>query len=149
MTDSDIKRFMNKVAILESCWIWTSTRQVRGYGKMWLNGKQQSAHRISYKIFNGEINEGMVIMHSCDNTSCVNPEHLTQGTTKENSIDREKKGRSRHRVLSLKSDTLCYVGHRKKLNSSGRCMECSRITRARSKSKIKELKMIESVFNVF
>jgi hypothetical protein len=29
----------------------------------------------------------------CDNPACVNPDHIFIGTMKDNSIDREKKGR--------------------------------------------------------
>lgn len=39
-------------------------------------------------------NQGKVIMHSCDNTSCVNPKHLSLGTQIDNIKDRVKKGRS-------------------------------------------------------
>jgi hypothetical protein len=35
----------------------------------------------------------MVVMHSCDNPSCVNPNHLKIGTQKQNLEDRKQKGR--------------------------------------------------------
>ena len=57
--------------------------------------KNISAHRASYMLnFNKEINKNDVIMHKCDNPSCVNPMHLKKGTHNDNVQDRVKKGRS-------------------------------------------------------
>lgn len=51
------------------------------------------AHRVSYEIFIGPIPDGMVVMHTCDTPSCVNPHHLTVGSDLENIHDKVKKGR--------------------------------------------------------
>lgn len=37
---------------------------------------------------------GMYALHSCDNTKCVNPSHLREGTDQDNSDDRVKRKRS-------------------------------------------------------
>lgn len=54
------------------------------------------AHRISYMMSRNdyELPEGMVVMHSCDNRKCVNPDHLTLGTHKENLQDMINKSRA-------------------------------------------------------
>lgn len=96
-TPSDIKRFWSKVdtsAGMFACWIWLGSRDFRGYGKFWLKGTNVRAHRASWKIIHGEIPEGLLVCHQCDNPSCVNPAHLWLGTDKDNADDRERKGRT-------------------------------------------------------
>ena len=36
---------------------------------------------------------GKVVMHSCDNPRCVNPDHLSIGTQRDNILDSIRKGR--------------------------------------------------------
>lgn len=50
-------------------------------------GKIWSAHRWVYTNVKGEIPEGLLVMHTCDNKCCVNPEHLKVGTWKDNLHD--------------------------------------------------------------
>lgn len=75
------------------CWIWTRQLNTKGYGLFSYGSKKYLAHRVSYLMFHGDIDDGMCICHTCDTPSCVNPKHLWQGTRAENNIDRNKKGR--------------------------------------------------------
>lgn len=50
-------------------------------------------HRKVYEQCVGEILEGHVVRHSCDNPSCINPKHLSIGTVQDNTDDRTSKGR--------------------------------------------------------
>ncbi len=81
------------------CLEWTGPRDKNGYGiTTYSDGfckKTWKLHRLKFFILNGEIPKGMLICHKCDNPSCFNINHLFLGTPKENSQDREKKGRSR------------------------------------------------------
>lgn len=77
------------------CWIWNGYKNEQGYGMIRYNGKQSFAHRMSYEIHTGPITKGRLLMHSCDNPSCVNPKHLSEGTSQDNSDDMHAKGRNR------------------------------------------------------
>mgnify|MGYP001217049446 CR=1 FL=1 len=91
------ERFWRYVEKADGCWKWTGGgRNDKGYGHIssgGRDGKNILVHRLSYEIHNGSIPDGMVVMHSCDNPSCVNPAHLRAGTTSENIKEAYLKGR--------------------------------------------------------
>lgn len=87
--EADLFRFLDKVEDWSddsACWIWTGARHSaeRGYGKFKLEGKCMNAHKASYILFRGEVAEGKVIAHQCDNEFCVNPLHLEAQSQSEN-----------------------------------------------------------------
>ena len=77
----------------DDCWLWTGTKTDAGYGTVVFKGERTTAHRIAYKLTKGEIPNGLVLMHKCDNRPCCNPAHLKPGTQKQNLADMHAKGR--------------------------------------------------------
>ena len=87
MNDKDFMRFITKVKIGDGCWEWTAYRNELNRGIFVYKSKNKKAHRISYRIFVGEILDGLEICHRCNNPACVRPSHLYAGTHKENMKD--------------------------------------------------------------
>jgi hypothetical protein len=65
-----------------------------GHVQLRRDGKVQWLHRYVYEQEFGEIPEGMVVRHKCDNPSCMNIDHLELGTHVDNVNDRVKRRRS-------------------------------------------------------
>jgi hypothetical protein len=76
------------------CWIWTGRRYTKGYGQASFRGRNIRAHRYAYEAWKGPIPAGMMVLHSCDNPPCVNPDHLRIGTARDNMMDAIQRGRA-------------------------------------------------------
>lgn len=77
----------------DNCWHWVGQKDARGYGIFGHKGRKLLAHRVSFEMASGVVPDG-VVMHKCDNPSCVNPDHLKLGTLRENIQDCVLKGRN-------------------------------------------------------
>ena len=90
-----IQRFWAKVRVRgpDECWEWTASR-CGEYGQVGVDGTVQYAHRVSWCLANKhELDDPLVVRHSCDNPICVNPAHLFNGTQADNLQDCSDKGR--------------------------------------------------------
>jgi len=72
----------------DKCIEWDGYVANNGYGSKYYKGKPIGAHRWAYIQANGEIPKGMVVRHTCDNKTCVNPMHLVIGTHQDNMRDK-------------------------------------------------------------
>lgn len=77
------------------CMEFPGSRTKKGYGSVNVSGKTTQAHRYAYYVHIGNPSGG-VVMHTCDNPGCVNPDHLTLGSQKDNMDDMVQKGRAPH-----------------------------------------------------
>jgi hypothetical protein len=75
------------------CWFWEATCDQDGYGRTKWKGYSRPAHRLSFEAFYGIDPIGASVLHSCDIASCVNPAHLSLGTTGKNAREAAAKGR--------------------------------------------------------
>lgn len=98
-------RIMKKIIHQDDCWIWTGCVNSDGYPKLSrkrVDGTYSSnikGHRYVYQCVKGEIPEGFVIRHKCDNPLCLNPDHLEVGTPTDNARDRQLRRRT-HNVVT-------------------------------------------------
>lgn len=74
------------------CWRFQRSRKA-AYGRFSFNGTKIQAHRAAYLATHGEIPDGLLVLHRCNNPKCINPEHLKIGTQVENMADRSRAGR--------------------------------------------------------
>jgi hypothetical protein len=101
-TPEDVERFWSKVdkGAPNECWEWTGYTNEDGYGGFSYDTSSHGpgrhsfqSHRFAYFV-NTEINPGKnLVLHTCDNPPCCNPDHLFLGTAKDNIEDCVRKGR--------------------------------------------------------
>lgn len=88
------ERFEHFFAKTEGCWNWLGAKKDKLlYGTFRFRNKMYIAHRVSFTLYRGEIPEKKLVLHTCDNPSCVNPEHLKIGTHLDNQHDKRARGR--------------------------------------------------------
>jgi hypothetical protein len=93
-------RILDKVSIYEQggCWTWTgSVFTCNGRASICLGVYRHLVSRLVYVLFRGAT-DGLKVLHSCDNVSCVNPAHLWLGTSADNARDMVSKVRQAHGV---------------------------------------------------
>lgn len=106
------ERFFSKIEKTSTCWNWkAATHGNNNYGVFYDGLKNVAAHRYSYEFHIGKIKSGKIIMHTCDIPTCVNPNHLVQGTQKENIQDAVTKGRFVGHNGNRKRISFCKRGH--------------------------------------
>lgn len=92
----DLKWFED---VKTGCWEWLASKDKDGYGIFTILGKKLPAHRASWRLYHTqggqpifEIPNDVEVLHKCNNTSCVNPDHLYLGTQKQNIQDQINAG---------------------------------------------------------
>jgi len=81
-----------KIGEKDECWPFMGSLTKDGYGQIGVNGKVLLAHRVVFELVN--LSRPNICRHVCDNPKCCNPQHLINGTVKDNAQDMVKRGRS-------------------------------------------------------
>jgi hypothetical protein len=126
--EQKLQAFWNKTERVGDCIEWRGAlKSSKDYGVFYDNNKGITAHRWIFIKLNGYAPE--VVMHTCDNPPCVNPEHLVGSTFVENNKDRANKGRNGKAAVS----PTCPRGHErwgyykdKDGYLNRQCKECAR-----------------------
>lgn len=111
---SEMRRFESKVDKSGDCWVWKAATDKNGYGtfsyKRRNRHRTHRAHRIAWMLHHGRFPpDGMLVCHTCDNPSCVNPDHLFLGTPADNMADKMQKGRGRRMFKSNEDHPNCRL----------------------------------------
>jgi hypothetical protein len=98
------------------CLEWQASCFSDGYGKVWFEGRRWGVHRLVYVLINGPISRADEVLHSCDNSICAEPSHLSKGSHAQNMQEASERKRFKvgenHRSARL---TNCEVSVIKKL----------------------------------
>ena len=76
----------HKQVTSNGCWEWTGTLDNHGYGVIYLDGKMQKIHKLSFQLTYGK-DAFPLVRHKCHNKKCFNPDHLAEGTHSDNFAD--------------------------------------------------------------
>jgi hypothetical protein len=90
-----------KYTVKGNCWICTSHKEYNHNGIVTCIGRDAkgvrrfcSLPRYVYSRLVGQVTSKMVIRHTCDNPSCINPSHLLIGTQADNVRDMWERNRN-------------------------------------------------------
>src|ERR1035437_7039223 len=112
------------------CHEWTGTKTKKGYGQISYKCKKRYTHILTWELVNGDIPDGLYVLHRCDNPPCRNIPCLFLGTSADNTADMMAKGRGNN-GNSVK--THCKYNHAFtientiiKKDGSRQCRECNK-----------------------
>lgn len=126
--------FWEKVDVAgpDECWEWQAATS-SGYGSFGIGYPENiAAHRYSWMLHSGEIPDGKIVRHTCDNRPCVNPAHLRLGTKADNFVDMMERGRGYvHKARDIEHDVKLLADTLEDVDYTGNCARLLSAFRAR------------------
>jgi hypothetical protein len=108
-----LEKIFARCKLAGECLEWTGALNDSGgkrnrpaYPMITFDKMRWQGNRLVYMLSKGHLIQKMQVCHTCDNTKCLNPEHLWQGTNQQNVDDKMRKGRHHQ-----KNQTHCKRGH--------------------------------------
>lgn len=142
-SDDDCReKILSRISVDENgCWNWTRYIDSAGYGRITVNMRVIRAHILSYRVFVGDIPNGLELDHLCRNRKCCNPDHLEAVTRKVNLLRGEapsaKNARKTHCVngheFTAANTTIDKTGSRQ-------CNACQKIRSLKNRRTIEEMR---------
>lgn len=81
--------FFKNIIKSGDCLEWAGYINPRtGYGETFYSGKHKRTHQIAFMLSRGYFPKSPNgVLHNCDNRKCINPNHLYEGTMRQNFDD--------------------------------------------------------------
>lgn len=79
-----------------TCWETTACKDKDGYPLVWIGGRNGKLVHLSRLVLAKKLGKEvkLLALHICDNSACVNPLHLYEGTQKQNRLDSKNRNRT-------------------------------------------------------
>lgn len=99
--ETAVVRFWRLVEKTDYCWNWKGGVS-KEYGVFSVAHESIRAHKFSWLLHYG-YEAILQVLHRCDNPICVRPDHLFEGTQRDNVLDCVQKGRHRWQQKQTKN----------------------------------------------
>lgn len=142
--EKNTARFWSKVEKTDTCWLWTAGKTTGGYGQCQFMGKGRRVHQVAYELSKGPRTPGLVIDHLCRVRNCVNPDHLEEVTSGENSL----RGISPFIMAMQRKE--CVRGHtytKENTYMRGNCRWCTDCWKVVDREKAIRKKQMQEAYN--
>jgi hypothetical protein len=82
------EKINNRIIITKNnCWEYDGPIGTDGYKYIEISRKRISTHRAMFYYKNSDVSQDVIVRHKCNNKICCNPDHLTYGSSRDNSLD--------------------------------------------------------------
>lgn len=91
LTPERLQTFWNRIVKTDACWYWQGCVSGNNRGSFTIDGRRYVPTEVMLMLHGQFRQGGLMILHTCDNPACVNPDHLYWGTQFDNMRDRSER----------------------------------------------------------